>query len=66
MLCNLFIVVSPNIVTRNLVSFTWFFACVVILFSEESLLRGFFTVENIVGTAPSFSLFLGFVFLSSG
>ena len=66
MLCNLFILVSPNIVTRNLVSFTWFFACVVILFSEESLLRGFFTVENIVGTAPSISLFLGFVFLSSG
>ena len=45
MLCNLFIVVSPNIVTRNLVSFTWFFACVVILFSEESLLRGFLQLK---------------------
>ena len=63
-LCNSFIFFSPNIVTRNLVSFRLFFSFVVILFSEESLLRDFFTVENIVGTAP-FSSFTGFVFKSS-
>ena len=40
-LCNLFIFLSTNIVSRNLVSFRLFFACVVILFSEESFERFF-------------------------
>ena len=57
MLCDFFIFASPTNVTRNLVSFNlFFFACVVILFCEESLLRGFFTDKNIAGTARSFSL----------
>ena len=56
-LCDFFIFASPTNVTRNLVSFNlFFFACVVILFCEESLLRDFFTDKNIAGTARSFSL----------
>ena len=64
-LCNWFIFVSTNIVTKNLVNFHLPFACVVILFPERKPFEKFFIVENIVGTAPSFKLFGGSVFISS-